>query len=212
MARNSFCCESGLCCLGFAFVVALQRVAQTIPDGIVRRHLRQLFEFVHDGIHHILERLFEISILLFAADCTQFQRKLQQLLSESTPADFQQILAGQQFCAWFPAPLRSRLCRQYLSEHRPLSTHPHRSCSSKQTANVAACLCAEIRISGHLTRASCGYADDRLRHETLRTSEAATVESAWLPQSLPVWSAEAPASLRRYRSQAARHPRDAASK
>ena len=39
----------------FAFVVALQCVAQTIPDGIICCHLRQLFEFVHDGIHHILE-------------------------------------------------------------------------------------------------------------------------------------------------------------
>ena len=54
--------------------------AQTIPDGIVRRHLRQLFEFVHDGIHHILEWLFEISILLFTVDRVQLQRKLHELL------------------------------------------------------------------------------------------------------------------------------------
>ncbi len=64
---------------GPVLVVALQRIAQTIPDGIVRRHLRQLFEFVHDRIHFVFQRLFEIAILLFAADCTQFQRKLQQL-------------------------------------------------------------------------------------------------------------------------------------
>ena len=61
-------------------VVALQRVAQTVPDGIIRRHLRQLFEFVHDIINFVLEWLFEISILLFAADCAQFQSKFQQLL------------------------------------------------------------------------------------------------------------------------------------
>ena len=64
----------------FAFVVALQRIAQVIPDGIIRRHLRQIFEFVHDGIHHILEWLFEISILLFTVDRVQLQRKLHELL------------------------------------------------------------------------------------------------------------------------------------
>ena len=64
---------------GAVFIVALQRVAQTIPDGIIRRHLRQFFEFVHDGIHHILERFFEIGILFFTAGRAQFQRKLQQL-------------------------------------------------------------------------------------------------------------------------------------
>ena len=53
----------------FAFVVALQRIAQVIPDGLIRRHLRQIFEFVHDGIHFVFQRLFEIAILLFAADC-----------------------------------------------------------------------------------------------------------------------------------------------
>ena len=61
-------------------VVALQRVAQTIPDGIICCHLRQLFEFVHDSIHLILERLFEISILLFTVDRVQLQRKLHELL------------------------------------------------------------------------------------------------------------------------------------
>ena len=49
---------------GAVLVVALQRVAQTVPDGIIRRHLRQLFEFVHDIINIVLEWLFEISILL----------------------------------------------------------------------------------------------------------------------------------------------------
>ena len=99
--------------------------------------------------------------------------------------------------------LRSRLYRQYLFEHRPLSTRPHRSYSLKWTANAAAYLSAESRISGHLTRASCECVDGLPRHETPHTSEAETVEFAWLPQSLPVWSAEAPASLRRCRSQAA---------
>ena len=61
-------------------IIALQRVAQVIPGGIIRSNLRQLFEFIHDGIYHILERLFEISVLLFAADRVQRQRKLQQLL------------------------------------------------------------------------------------------------------------------------------------
>ena len=65
---------------GPVFIIALQRVAQAVPDRIIRRHLRQLLQFIHDGIHHILERLFEISVLLFAADRAQFQRKLQQLL------------------------------------------------------------------------------------------------------------------------------------
>ena len=64
---------------GSVFIVALQRVAQTIPDGIIRRHLRQLFQLIHDFIDLVLERLFEIGILLFAADRAQFRRKLQQL-------------------------------------------------------------------------------------------------------------------------------------
>ena len=64
---------------GPVFVVTLQRVTQAIPDGIIRCHLRQLLQFIHDGIYHILERLFEIGVLLFAADCAQLQRKLQQL-------------------------------------------------------------------------------------------------------------------------------------
>ena len=42
--------------------------------------------------------------------------------------------------------------------------------------------------------------------------KTATVESAWFPQNPPVWSAAAPASLRHYRSQAARHPLCGASK
>ena len=54
---------------GSVFIVALQRVAQTIPDSIIRRHLRQLFQFIHDFIDLVLERLFEISILLFTTDC-----------------------------------------------------------------------------------------------------------------------------------------------
>ena len=65
---------------GSVFIVALQRVAQTIPDGIIRRHLRQRFEFIHDGIYHFFERLFEISILLFTTDHAQLQCQLQQLL------------------------------------------------------------------------------------------------------------------------------------
>ena len=65
---------------GPVLVVALQRVAQTVPDGIIRRHLRQLFEFIHDRIHHVLERLFKISVLLFAAGRAQRQRKLQHFL------------------------------------------------------------------------------------------------------------------------------------
>ena len=65
---------------GSVFVVALQRVAQTIPDGIIRRHLRQLFEFIHDFINLVLERRFEIAILLFATDRAQLQCQLQQLL------------------------------------------------------------------------------------------------------------------------------------
>ena len=65
---------------GPVFVVALQRVAQTVPDGIIRRHLRQLFQFIHDFIDLVLERLFKISVLLFAADRAQLQRKLQHFL------------------------------------------------------------------------------------------------------------------------------------
>ena len=65
---------------GAIFIVALQRVADTIPDGIIRRHLRQLFQLIHDFIDLILERLFEITILLFAADHAQFRCKFQQLL------------------------------------------------------------------------------------------------------------------------------------
>ena len=64
---------------GPVFIVALQRVSQAIPDGIICCHLWQLFEFIHDFIGLVLERLFEIAILFFAADCAQFQRKLQQL-------------------------------------------------------------------------------------------------------------------------------------
>ena len=64
----------------FAFVVALQRITQVIPDGIIRRYLRYFFQFIHDGIHHILEWLFEISILLFTVDRVQLQRKLHELL------------------------------------------------------------------------------------------------------------------------------------
>ena len=65
---------------GPVFVVALQRVAQTVPDGIIRSNLRQLFEFVHDRIRFVFQRLFEIAILLFAVDRAQFQRKLHELL------------------------------------------------------------------------------------------------------------------------------------
>ena len=65
---------------GRAFVIPLQRVAQTAPDGIIRRHLRQLFELIHDLIDFVFQWLFEISILLFAADCAQLHCKLQQLL------------------------------------------------------------------------------------------------------------------------------------
>ena len=65
---------------GSVFVVALQRITHPIPDGIIRRHLRQRFEFIHDGIHHVLERLFEIGVLLFSADHAQLHCKLQQLL------------------------------------------------------------------------------------------------------------------------------------
>ena len=39
---------------GLAFIVALQHIAQVIPDGIILSNPRQIFEFVHDGIHHIL--------------------------------------------------------------------------------------------------------------------------------------------------------------
>lgn len=47
--------------------LTLQQMSDTgvCEGGLIRRHLRQIFEFVHDGIHHILEWLFEISILLF---------------------------------------------------------------------------------------------------------------------------------------------------
>ena len=65
---------------GPVLVVALQRIAQTIPDGLVRRHLRQLFEFVHNRIHFVFQRLFEIAILLFTVDHAQFQCKFQQFL------------------------------------------------------------------------------------------------------------------------------------
>ena len=54
---------------GTIFIVALQRIAQVVPDGIIRSNLRQIFEFVHDRIYFIFQRLFEIAILLFAADC-----------------------------------------------------------------------------------------------------------------------------------------------
>ena len=64
---------------GPVFVIALQRITQAIQEGILRRHLWQLFELIHDGIHHILERLFEIAILLLTTDRAQLQRKLQQL-------------------------------------------------------------------------------------------------------------------------------------
>ena len=61
-------------------VVALQGVAQTVPDGIIRRDLRQLFQLIHDLIDLVLERLFEIAILLFPSDCAQLQSNFQQLL------------------------------------------------------------------------------------------------------------------------------------
>ena len=35
---------------GFALIVALQRIAQVIPDGIIRSNLRQLFQLIHDFI------------------------------------------------------------------------------------------------------------------------------------------------------------------
>ena len=35
---------------GFALIVALQRIAQVIPDGIIRSNLRQLFLLIHDFI------------------------------------------------------------------------------------------------------------------------------------------------------------------
>ena len=35
---------------GLAFVIALQRIAQVVPDGIIRSNLRQLFLLIHDFI------------------------------------------------------------------------------------------------------------------------------------------------------------------
>ena len=65
---------------GPVFVVAIQRIAYTIPDGIVRRYLRHRFKLVYDRIHQLLQRLLEIAVLLFPADGSQFVRQLQQLL------------------------------------------------------------------------------------------------------------------------------------
>ena len=65
---------------GSIFVVALQRVAQTIPDSIIRRHLRQLFQLIHNFVDLVLERLPEIAVLLFPADGSQFVCQIQQLL------------------------------------------------------------------------------------------------------------------------------------
>lgn len=84
IARNSFCCESGLCLSGPAFVVTFYRITQVIPDGIIRCYLRHLFKFIHDEIQHIFQRLFEVPILLFAIDRTQFHRKLQQFLMNNS--------------------------------------------------------------------------------------------------------------------------------
>ena len=50
---------------GLAFVIALQRIAQVVPDGIIRSNLRHFFHLIHEGIHHIFERLSKISEQLF---------------------------------------------------------------------------------------------------------------------------------------------------
>ena len=51
---------------GHVLVVTLQFIPELIPLFIALRHLRDLGQFVHDGVHLRLHRLFQVAVDLFA--------------------------------------------------------------------------------------------------------------------------------------------------
>ena len=67
---------------GGVLVVTLQLVPKLIPLFIALRHLRDLGQFIHDGVHLGLCRLFQVAVDLFAPVPLQHFGQLLHLLHD----------------------------------------------------------------------------------------------------------------------------------